>query len=309
MEIDEQAGFVGGTVVSRSSLEEVRKFYNTVGADWGNRYQAPDEKAPDPAVLRLRVVIKLIERYGCDNIFDAGCGDAPVVAELLRRGKTVRGVDFSEVLVNRGKSLLEKQGFDPRLCEVGDVTNLAEPDGAHDTVLCLGVLPHIDRMDRAVGELVRITRPGGILILSFRNDLFDLFTFNRFTVEFFADRLLPAVPFTPEERDRALRGIAGLLAFPDRPGESPDSPHREFYRLTRINHNPLTIAADLEPFGMTHLVNGYYKFHPLPPLLQEQFPNFSEIGARMDETLSFSWLGMFMCSTFIAVFRKNGGCR
>ena len=306
MIVDERDGLIGGTVVSKSSLEEVKKFYNTVGSNWGDSYRSKDDAVPDPAVLRLNVVFKFIERYGCENFFDAGCADAPVMLELLRRGKVVRGVDFSETLVENGKSLLSKHGFDPGLCEIGDVTCLDEPNDTYDTILCLGVLPHIDRMDKAIKELVRITKPRGILILSFRNDLFDLFTFNRFTLEFFTDLFLPMVPFSEDEHERALKGLNSLLTFPDKPDvDCTDIAQTKFNRLTRINHNPLTIGQDMAPFGITHLMNGYYKFHPVPPLLQNQFPNFREIGAKMDETLSFSWLGMFMCSTFVAAFRKG----
>ena len=308
MTMDMRDGLLGGTFVSRSSLDEVRTYYNTAGANWGDCYRSTGDETPDPAVLRLRVVLQMVDRYCLDNFFDAGCADAPVMVELLRRGKSVAGVDFSEVLVARGKERLEQAGFDPGLCAVGDVTRLHAPDERYDAVLCLGVLPHIERMDSAIRELVRITRPGGVLILSFRNDLFDLFTFNRFTVEFYADRFFPLVPFTEGERDRAMQGVKSLLAFPEKPAvDNPQMPPREFDRLTRINHNPLTIGEDMARFGVTHILNGYYKFHPVPPLLQDRFPDFAKIGARMDKTLSFSWVGMFMCSTFVAAFRK-GDC-
>lgn len=300
--------FLDGKITSHSSPEAVRDFYETDGANWSDNYARPvgEDYPTNPALLRLNLVCKLVERYGCDNMLDAGCADGPVMLEMLRRGKTIRGFDFSPTLVAKGKARLRQGDFSEGLCEIGDVTRIDLPDASFDSVLCLGVLPHIERLDLAVTELVRVARPGATLILSFRNDLFDLFTFNRLTVEFFAENFLAEVPCTAEERERARGLLDGMVTHPNLPEQHyTDGGIPSFGSVTRINHNPLTIADQLRPFGLRHELNGYYKFHPFPPLLEQHFPHFRQWGARMDEALSFAWQGMFMCSTFVAVFKKD----
>ncbi len=302
------APFLDGKITSYSSAEAVRDFYETDGANWSENYAAKEgEKRPtNPAVLRLNLVRKLVARYGCDNMLDAGCADGPVMMEMLRQGKTIQGFDFSPTLVAKGKARLREGGFPEQLCEVGDLTAIHLPDASFDTVLCLGVLPHVERLDVALSELVRVARPGATLILSFRNDLFDLFTFNRLTVEFFADHFLSAIPSTGEERERARTLLDGLITNPSLPAPNyTDGGAASFGSVTRINHNPLTIGEQLKRFGLKHGLNCYYKFHPVPPLLEKHFDNFRDLGAQMDETMSFSWQGMFMCSTFVSVFTKE----
>ena len=294
--------------VSVSSPDKVKQYYDSGGGvDWGEDYRVDEAGfSSNPAVLRLKLVLKLVEEFGCDNILDAGCADAPVAEALLRQGKTVRGFDFSATQIERGKQRLEAAGFDPALIDVGDATDLSRfEDGSFDSVLCLGVLPHIENMETAIRELVRVCSDDGILILSFRNDLFDLFTFNSFTVQFYEEHFLSKVPCSDAEREEAKQQIRGLLTRPDEPALNYSPSADGFAELTRINSNPLTIGEDLAGFGIEHLKNGFYKFHPFPPLTGKHFPDYALWGAKMDEKLAFSWEGLFLASTFVSVFRKS----
>ena len=53
----------------------------------------------------------------------------------------------------------------PLADETMDVRSLALPDEAFDFVLCSHVLDILEEHDRAVGELYRVTRPGGIVLI------------------------------------------------------------------------------------------------------------------------------------------------
>ena len=47
----------------------------------------------------------------------------------------------------------------------GDVSALDLPDDSFDGVWCERVLQHVDDADVAIGELIRVTRPGGRVCL------------------------------------------------------------------------------------------------------------------------------------------------
>lgn len=49
---------------------------------------------------------------------------------------------------------------------VSDIVDIPEPDASFDAVLCTEVLEHVPDPVRAVEELARLVRPGGLLILS-----------------------------------------------------------------------------------------------------------------------------------------------
>ena len=51
-----------------------------------------------------------------------------------------------------------------------DLTNIDLPDGSYDVIVCNHVLEHVSDYRRALSELRRVLRPGGLLIISFPID-------------------------------------------------------------------------------------------------------------------------------------------
>ena len=85
-------------------------------------------------------------------------------------------------------------------------------DGAFDAVIAAGVLPHVANDRLALKNMAMLIREGGHLFVEFRNKLFSLFTFNRYTKEFILDDLLAGVPrdvtaHVAQELESALRSI------------------------------------------------------------------------------------------------------
>jgi SAM-dependent methyltransferase len=57
----------------------------------------------------------------------------------------------------------------PLAVSVGEACSLPIGDASADAVLCLGVLDHVTDQAAAVAELVRIARPGALVLVSFPN--------------------------------------------------------------------------------------------------------------------------------------------
>lgn len=93
-------------------------------------------------------------------VLDAGCGASPLVQRLTELGYKAWGFDHSF-------KMLQDAHPDPQGRFVqGDVEALPFPDEAFDAVVCLGVLDYLPSDDIALRELSRVTRKGGILMLS-----------------------------------------------------------------------------------------------------------------------------------------------
>ena len=100
-------------------------------------------------------------------MLEVGCGTGVVARELARRvgprGR-VTGIDPSVVLIREARRLAKKNGLARRLSfEVMDGAALEFPDGSFDTTLAVTVLLHVAEPGRVLREMVRVTRPGGLV--------------------------------------------------------------------------------------------------------------------------------------------------
>ena len=75
------------------------------------------------------------------------------------------GVDFSPVMLERARDRARERGRDVDLQE-GDAHALEFPDSSFDTVVCTFSLCGIPDDHKAVAEMRRVLRPGGLLLLA-----------------------------------------------------------------------------------------------------------------------------------------------
>lgn len=111
----------------------------------------------------------LLARYelpASPRILDAGCGTGEASLRLARRypDASLLGVDILDVHLERararGAELGERVRFEHR-----SIFELGLPDHLFDLTVCRHVLQAVPRAEDAIRELVRVTRPGGILHL------------------------------------------------------------------------------------------------------------------------------------------------
>jgi len=102
-------------------------------------------------------------------ILDAGCGAGIVTRELAKKGHIVIGTDYSYDMVEKAISVCNTdRDLRVKFSQV-DVESLPFKDSSFDMVVCLGVVTYLESEERALHELSRLLRPGGVLILSSLN--------------------------------------------------------------------------------------------------------------------------------------------
>jgi SAM-dependent methyltransferase len=102
-----------------------------------------------------------------DALFlDAGCGVGYHSLAIARRGYRVVGVDISSSVLKQAADNLDRCGLGDRVtfrCE--SLEALPFPDGYFDVVHCRGVLMHVPQWEAALGQLCRVLKPGGKIVL------------------------------------------------------------------------------------------------------------------------------------------------
>lgn len=117
--------------------------------------------------LAFDYLAKVYGPPGKEAVLDAGCGSSTKSIHLARRGYAVVAVDVSEKILERARQAVIESGFQSRVThEWADLTAMSFKNGIFDRVLCWGVLMHVPDVEKAISELVRVTRPGGTIILS-----------------------------------------------------------------------------------------------------------------------------------------------
>jgi SAM-dependent methyltransferase len=99
------------------------------------------------------------------QVLDVGCGVGTTAMQLARRfGATVTAVDISPIMLDRSRANVHKAGLDGAVqVEYGDIVALAQAENSFDRVVAEAVTMFVDR-PRAAAELVRVCRPGGMVL-------------------------------------------------------------------------------------------------------------------------------------------------
>ena len=107
-------------------------------------------------------VLGLLGEVTGRRILDAGCGSGPLLADLTERGATVSGFDASPAMVGLAR---ERLGPEADL-QVADLTEpLPYDDEEFDDALAVLVLHYLEDWAQPLGELRRVLKPGGRLVV------------------------------------------------------------------------------------------------------------------------------------------------
>lgn len=101
------------------------------------------------------------------RLLDAGCGPGDDVLELARQvgphGRVV-GVDVREPMIAEARRRVAASDL-PVEFHVGDIYALDLPADSFDGCRADRVFQHLERPEQALAELVRVTRPGGVVVV------------------------------------------------------------------------------------------------------------------------------------------------
>jgi ubiquinone/menaquinone biosynthesis C-methylase UbiE len=127
-------------------------------------------------MLRTERIREIFDRVGQVRLLEAGCGGNPAT-EFLDLCERYTGIDFSQQGINVSRVALEGCGV-PHELMVGDICKMPFEDGSFDAVYSAHVLYHIadeDSQRRALEEIARVLRPGGVAVLILANPFPFLF--------------------------------------------------------------------------------------------------------------------------------------
>lgn len=296
----------------------IEKLIQNCYSTWGNRYYSDyyqNSSAYPP--VHTEIVRALLKGACTQTLLDAGCGPASMLRDLDLPGLQRFGFDLTPEMLAEGIRVLGEQGVPASHLWQGSVLDAKAFCGgppsapkSYDGVICFGVLPHVPiGADLTVlCNLTSAVRPGGIVACEARNELFSLFTLNRYSRDFFRSRLInekklidavgdasevSALKIALEELDNQFKNELPLI----RKGYKHEPGYDEILSRT---HNPFEMRELALQAGLRDVEVLFYHYHALPPMLESAVPAlFKRESIAMENPRD--WRGYFMASAFILV--------
>jgi SAM-dependent methyltransferase len=99
------------------------------------------------------------------SVLDCGCGPGSIslgLAEAVANGEVV-GIDIQTAQVDRARALAAERGVTNVRFEVGSVDELPFPNASFDAAFAMTVMEHVREPLRALREMKRVLKPGGVV--------------------------------------------------------------------------------------------------------------------------------------------------
>jgi SAM-dependent methyltransferase len=309
-----------------TDADYTRRYFSEGAGRWLATAYGGEEHPVDYPVGARRVRLALdavIERLGATRgrLLDLGCGGGDLCVEAAGLGFEATGIDVAPGMIAEAEA--RRRALPPALGQrlafrVGDIVRTDLPDAAFDAVTALGLVEYLDDDGSFFQAVARWLRPGGVLVVSGRNRLFNLASLNDYTrreietgdaVRLLAElaALRPDVAiadrledFVSRLRD-ALPALEAALAGDRAAG--PASPGVAFAGRRR-QHTPRELTAAAAEAGLRDASFLGVHAHPFPPALEAAVPRFYNRLAGVFEALEASPASLAWSSAFLGVFSR-----
>jgi len=106
------------------------------------------------------------------RVLDVGCGKGGVIISCGLKGAKVIGLDINEDELQIAKLRISSFEVDNVSLVNGIIERIPFEDNSFDLIIASSVLEHLKKFEKAIEEMVRLTKPGGFCITTTPNPLF-----------------------------------------------------------------------------------------------------------------------------------------
>ena len=164
-------------ILTAASTDELMEVYD----GWADRYDR--ELLEDWGYTSPQKAVQLVlDAMGSPEltVLDAGCGTGLVGVLLKEAGlSSLTGIDYSPGMLAEA----ERKGVYDALHTMDMNLPLTLPSDSYDAVTCIGTFTSTHVKPEAVKELARVTRSGGVLVFTVRDDYWQSTNFIDLVIE------------------------------------------------------------------------------------------------------------------------------
>jgi SAM-dependent methyltransferase len=272
--------------------------FGSAASDYSRQYKEVDYKKAYPANrYRLDILLSLLKKINPKKILDVGCGSGEPLIEMLNAGFDARGFDYAEEMVDYARKNLKQAGYPEDLVHRNNMENIEGiATGRFDCIIAMGSIYYARDFDKTMSNISGLLNKGGRFIFSLRNELFSLFSLNKYSLLFFWHKLMPTELFSKETKQKVYESLSGCF--------QEQKVTRKFETVDDLNihsiyHNPLTVESEvLARCNLKSEGLFFYHYHSMPPVLEHVIPEeYRSTSAKIENPCD--WRGLFMASAFV----------
>lgn len=100
-------------------------------------------------------------RWHGKSVLEVGVGAGSDFLQWVRAGARAHGIDLTQEGIDNVRHRLDVYGLECEDLQIGDAENLPHPDNTFDLVYSWGVIHHSPNTEKALAEILRVTKSGG----------------------------------------------------------------------------------------------------------------------------------------------------
>jgi len=288
--------------MSEGPKDFVERYYDQEASDYVHMYEK-DYLSYPANVIRLEIVTKRLLENKVKSVLDVGCGTCGPMIRILKEGLQCIGFDLSRKMVKKGKQELKKAGYDPNLISVVDIESGKNlPKQKFDSVVALGVFPHIVNEKKALQNIAKLLNKKDKVYIEFRNDLFASYTLNKYSIDFFLNMVIDLKSLPNSLQNDVVKFYNKMLGADKNMVRKKGKIH--YTDILAKFKNPLTISKELfQPCGFEVNDILFYHYHALPPIFEKKDPRlFKKLSLKIENP--HDWRGYLMASAFVVEATK-----
>jgi SAM-dependent methyltransferase len=167
--------------------DDTRAYYDDFAAAYEARRRPNDPHGYHALIDDLEIAA--VRRYAVGkDVLECGCGTGLLLERIAGFAHHATGIDLSPGMLDKARA----RGLDVYEASVTDIPFESE---RFDVTCSFKVLAHVEAVQRAVSEMVRVTKPGGVILAELYNAL---------SLRALVKRLGPAGRISPTTRESAV---------------------------------------------------------------------------------------------------------
>jgi 2-polyprenyl-3-methyl-5-hydroxy-6-metoxy-1,4-benzoquinol methylase len=290
--------------------QQTQQYFDTHAGDWHSLAVGQTDRY-NVIAGRNGAVLRAIETMaGVNRFLDIGCGTGQLVIEVAGKGIKAAGIDFAPDMIRQCEVNRQGAGVEAEFSCLS-FFDMPAQSASYDVISAQGFIEYIspEETERFLSRSFSLLREGGALVVGSRNRLFNLLSFNDYTLTELqlgtVDQL--AAEAIALHQSTSLQQAFEALRQHERKLPQPDChPHTGIGVELRYQYSPAELICRGREAGFTPRNLFPVHFHGIPNALKNEQPRVhAELANLVGRLAPVDFRLVPYCSTFVLEFGKG----